>query len=398
MVVSRFVLTLGLAGAAMANNAHRHLHQQHHKQMHRDVVFLQTDVVTVTEVVTVTVYDEDATSTPYAAPTMAAKKSGKKHHYSEGYAPKSSSPAAAAAPVTTEAAAPAAPVPEVPVPEVPVTTLATEVKQTKPKPTEAAAAVPSDTEPAAPAAPVPAAPAAPAGGKRGLAYNDPKLLSLFTGSGSKCTWAYNWGSWFDLTVSVDFVPLLWGLKSDFTNVWKNNVNNAISKGSTHVLGFNEADLGSQANIPDIGTCVQGHVTYMKEFADRGIKIGAPSVTNSVSKNQGLDYLSQFIAKCDATVGCHVDFCPIHWYDSASKTADFIQHVKNAHDACGGRPIWITEFAPQGSDAQVDAFLKTVLPQLDGLDFLERYSYFMVSQGRLVSGSSLSSYGMTYVSS
>lgn len=330
---------------------------------------IATEIVTVTQFVTVTRYYEDLLSpeTPAApAGTSVADSEGRR----EGYAPKQS----------------VAPPPPA---EAPVT-MATQVRPA-PQPTPEVVAPP----PAPAAPPAPPAPVVNLGGKRGLAYNDPSLLPLFVGGGSKCTWAYNWGSWYDISIDVPFVPMLWGLRREFVSVWKQNAENAIRRGSTHFLSFNEPDLGSQANIPDIGTAVAGHIEHMLEFSNRGIKIGAPAVTNSGARNQGASYLRQFMAACDANPDCRVDFCPYHWYDSAQNTKGFIEQAHIIHEICGGREVWITEFAAYGSDAEVDAFLKTVLPQLDALPFVARYSYFMVAQGRLVQGNSLSSYGRTY---
>jgi hypothetical protein len=76
--------------------------------------------------------------------------------------------------------------------------------------------------------------------KRGLAYNDPNLTSLF---GDKASWCYNWGSWKDLPAGspLEFVPMLHGGGSEFTNIWNTNVEKAISSGSKHILSFNEPD-------------------------------------------------------------------------------------------------------------------------------------------------------------
>jgi hypothetical protein len=85
---------------------------------------------------------------------------------------------------------------------------------------------------------------------------------------------------------------------------------------------------------------------------------------------------------------------IHWYDSATNIDYFKSHVQQAHDI-SGKPVWITEFGASGSDDQVNSFLKTVLPWLDEQDYVERYSYFMASEGKLISGGKLSTYGNTF---
>ena len=67
----------------------------------------------------------------------------------------------------------------------------------------------------------------------------------------------------------------------------------------------------------------------------------------------------------------------------------------AHDIAQ-KPIWITEFAASGSQDEQAAFLAQAIPFLDGLDFVERYSYFMVSEGNLVSSKTLSTVGKAFV--
>jgi hypothetical protein len=71
-------------------------------------------------------------------------------------------------------------------------------------------------------------------------------------------------------------------------------------------------------------------------------------------------------------------------------------VKDAHDQTG-KPVWLTEFGASGSDDQVNAFLQDALPWLDSQDYVERYSYFMAAEGKLISGGSLNSVGKTFAS-
>ncbi|KAG9803274.1 hypothetical protein KCU68_g22536, partial [Aureobasidium melanogenum] len=63
---------------------------------------------------------------------------------------------------------------------------------------------------------------------------------------------------------------------------------------------------------------------------------------------------------------------------------------------GGKPVWVTEFAPTGaSDAQIATFLEDVMPWMDSQSFVESYSYFMASDGALISGTEPSTFGQTY---
>ncbi|TEY60138.1 hypothetical protein BOTCAL_0185g00010 [Botryotinia calthae] len=231
------------------------------------------------------------------------------------------------------------------------------------------------------------------GGKRGVAYNTADYVKQFTGS-SKVAWAYNWGSSSDgLSASgIEYVPLLWGLKSTFTGAWSAAASSAISSGSTHLMSFNEPDLSTQANI-GASDAAAGYKTYMQPFAGKA-KLGAPAVTNGASP-MGLTWLKSFLSSCS---DCTIDFVCIHWYDSASNVAYFKQYVQDAYTAGGNRPLWITEFQASGSTDEQNAFMKEVLPWLDASTMVDRNAWFMADTaagGLMSSTSALSTLGNTF---
>lgn len=163
--------------------------------------------------------------------------------------------------------------------------------------------------------------------------------------------------------------MLWDNSAGNTKNWNTAAKSAIAAGADSLLGFNEPDYQYQANMP-VADSVTAWKTYMQPFAGQ-VKLGAPAVTNGGSP-MGLTYLQNFISSCS---GCTIDFCPIHWYDSATNIGYFKNYLASAQTACGGKPIWITEFGASGTEDQISTFLKTVLPYLDSLDYVERYSYF-----------------------
>ncbi|KAK6000811.1 hypothetical protein QM012_003536 [Aureobasidium pullulans] len=227
-------------------------------------------------------------------------------------------------------------------------------------------------------------------GKRGLAYNSASLLTCFENN-DLITWAYNWGSaTTGLSSGFNYVPLLWGGSSDYTSGWNSNAESAIANGATHLMSFNEPDLSSQSNMSPADAAA-AYKTWMMPFAGKA-KLGSPAVTNGAN-GMGLDWLAAFLEACD---GCQIDFVSIHWYADVSLTDYFKSHVQNATDVAGGKPVWVTEFAPTGaSDAQISTFLEDVMPWMDSQSFVERYSYFMAADGNLLSGSEPSSFGQTY---
>lgn len=212
------------------------------------------------------------------------------------------------------------------------------------------------------------------------------------------SFAYNWASSHSGTISsnIEYVPLLWGNTESFTSTWQANAQSAIDAGSTHLMCFNEPDLDTQSNI-DPNTAASDYKQYMDgPFGGKGIKLGAPAVTNG-GGSMGLTWLQNFL---DACTDCQIDFVPIHWYDSATNIAYFQQHLEQAYNI-SGKPVWLTEYGASGSDSQIETFLQTVNPWMDQQDWIERYSYFMAGTGTGLlcsSDTTLSDIGMSYVQS
>lgn len=265
---------------------------------------------------------------------------------------------------------------------VPQTTLATFVSQ---NPSTTTASVASETSSSA-------TNTTSSSNKRGLAYNTASLLTNFVSSDSQISWAYNWAqtsSGLDLS-GVEYVSMLWGLGSSFTEDWSESATSAIEAGSLHLLCFNEPDLATQSNI-GYAEAATGYIQYMQPFAGKA-QLGAPAVTNGAAP-MGLTWLGNFLDSCS---DCTIDFCPIHWYDSATNFAYLQSYVAEAITTCNGKPIWLTEFAGSGTIEEQVAFLKEALPWLDSQPLVERYAYFMASDGILLNtGDDLSELGTVF---
>jgi hypothetical protein len=251
--------------------------------------------------------------------------------------------------------------------------------------------VPTPVAPVNTPTPVAVTPPATNGDKRGLAYNNADLANSFTASGSKVSWAYNWGSSTPaIPSSFEYVPMLWGTQPVHSDGWHEAASSAIAKGSKHLLAFNEPDLPAQANL-DPGAAAAGYKTFMQPFAGQA-KLGSPAVTNGPAP-MGIAYLKSFMEACS---GCTVDFVPMHWYDAASNVAGFKKHVGDVRDAAGGRKLWITEFGANGSTDEQETFLREVIPWLDSQDYVERYAYFY-ADGVLTQNSVVTALGNTFMS-
>jgi hypothetical protein len=237
------------------------------------------------------------------------------------------------------------------------------------------------------------------GSKRGVAYNKAELTSHFLRS-DKISWAWNWDSAANgLGPGIEFVPSLWSPIDSHTSRWFENANAAISKGSTHLLSFNECDRADQCNL-SAEAAAEAHIKYMNPFTDRA-RISSPSVSNSNVDGEGLDWLEKWVSICESR-GCKYHFCNIHWYSSLGAADSLYTHIREASRICGGKPVWLTEFAPvydsgeQAVPADASVWLESVLPVLDNLIELERYSYFMVAKGILVDNLGLTISGTTYL--
>lgn len=231
--------------------------------------------------------------------------------------------------------------------------------------------------------------------KRGFAYNDASLVNTLLRSGTQGSWAYNWDSLANgLSSDVEFVPMLWSDRSDHLDRWPANIEASLAAGSTHILSFNEPDHKAQANLSPAHAAA-AHARHLNPYGSRA-RIGAPAVTNSNLAGEGTRWLAEFVPACEAA-GCQIDFCVAHWYSPHDADDSLIDHLHEVHELCGGdKPVWLTEFAALGDDTQNAAFLDRTLKRLDEIPWLERYSYFMVSEGKMISsGSSLSAQGKAF---
>ena len=261
---------------------------------------------------------------------------------------------------------------------------------------------------AAPSTPTPATPVTPpSGAKRGLVYNTASLCAPLASSAA-ISWAYNWGSSSaGLSSSLEYVPMLWGLSGQQDN-FVANTKTAIAAGAKYIMAFNEPDMtknygGSQISPGDAAT---GYKQYMQQFAGKA-QLGAPAVTNANQSGpnfMGVPYLKEFVKQCNG--GCQIDFYPLHWYGWANGSPQdqakaFQDYITTAKAELGGKPVWVTEFSALPLEDQTvnSAFMDIVLPWLDSsASGVDRYSYFMVTDGSLVQGGGLTTMGKAYLSS
>lgn len=178
--------------------------------------------------------------------------------------------------------------------------------------------------------------------------------------------------------ALEYVPQLWNVTSEAAfrshmSLSKRSTVAEANVGVTDILSFNEPNQCGAG-----GTCMT-HATdalvksYMKMLQPHGktSKLGSPSVTNGLD---GIPWLQGFMQECST---CQIDFVQAHWYGGGTK--DLKEYIEKFHDAFPDKPIWLTEFGLDNEKASVEeqlAFLKPAMEYLDGLDYVERYAFFM----------------------
>ncbi|GAA5986503.1 hypothetical protein JCM10908_003779 [Rhodotorula pacifica] len=206
------------------------------------------------------------------------------------------------------------------------------------------------------------------GGKKGAGYNKAEYTQQLG-----LAWAYNWASSPGGTLGngVMYVPQLWGAKG--VGTWEKEAKAAIDAGATHILGFNEPDLGEQANLTP-SQAADLWKAQVQKFSGSA-KLVSPGVTNGLKtddgKDMGVPWLLDFVAACD---GCTIDAFALHWYDKASNTDYFTSYLTDAYSKLK-KPIWLTEFMGTGTPAEQKKFLEFAVPWLEKQAFIERYAAF-----------------------
>ncbi|KAI5294557.1 hypothetical protein KEM52_003739 [Ascosphaera acerosa] len=214
--------------------------------------------------------------------------------------------------------------------------------------------------------------------KRGLAFNYQTKVGLFNNGG--LSWSYNWNPAHPGEQSLgEYVPMLSGMKD--VDIWHSAM--AGLGHVDHILGFNEPDHDTQANMsPD--QAVGYYKQYISPYHGTS-RLGSPATTSANEPGKGLDWMSQFLSICNGQ--CGVDFMATHWYanngvSGEQNANDFLAYVDQAVAVAhkfGIDKIWITEFgfgynSPVPRDQRA-TFLRKVLPALDANPSVERYAYF-----------------------
>ena len=212
--------------------------------------------------------------------------------------------------------------------------------------------------------------------KRGICGDaSPEDLAILAPS---ITWYYDWGvgppavSEGQLS-GIEWVPMCWGgiSSQDITGIEAQ-----IPEGSLYLLGFNEPNFISQANLTP--TQAASMWPNLEKIADdKGLQLVSPAVNWCGDCVEGVtndptDWLDKFFAACPL---CKVDYIAIHSY--APGSAALKSYVEKFRKY--GKPLWITEFAPWDPPKPdfdgVVQYMKEVIPFLENEPLIFRYSWF-----------------------
>lgn len=212
----------------------------------------------------------------------------------------------------------------------------------------------------------------------------PKSKASIKDSGA--CWFYSWGpdrAGISAPKGVEFVPMIHRAATI------GDVAKVKGKGHRYLLGFNEPDLGDQANMS-----VEQALDLWPRLMSTGLVLGSPSVATGGELPGG--WLDRFM-KGAKKRNLRVDFITLHWYgaDFRAKPAamQLRSYLRKVHKRYK-KPIWLTEFAltdfTQGaprypSQKQQAAFLREAVKMLRGESYVKRYAWFALPTNRSGTG-------------
>ncbi|KAJ6506318.1 glycosyl hydrolase catalytic core-domain-containing protein [Mycena vitilis] len=205
---------------------------------------------------------------------------------------------------------------------------------------------------------------------RGLAWATDNTFAPVIGSKPMVTWYHHWedGAVSQMPSKNEYVPMFWGTSK--WDKWNARKAEMAKKTPTHLLGFNEPDISSQANLSPASAAD----TWMKEihpYAAKGVKLGSPAVA------WNLDWTMNFLAELKKRGG-HVDFVAVHWYGSWKDLATFKKFVASAHTRFGYK-VWVTELGITSSSSpsqqQTKDFMMNAYAWMDSTGYVDRASWF-----------------------
>jgi len=191
----------------------------------------------------------------------------------------------------------------------------------------------------------------------------------------KTFWYYTWGTLVPVPTpqNCEFVSMFWG-SANMTDANISATLQSKAQGTIkNVIGFNEPDRQDQSNMT-----VSQALAYWPKLESLGLPLGSPA-TSWPTYQWFYDFMDSAIAEKR-----RVDFICVHMYVGTDDNG-FIQTLQTVYNKYH-LPIWITEFATadwnatstaanQYTPADALGFMQRLLPKLDALPYVQRYSWF-----------------------
>ena len=192
-------------------------------------------------------------------------------------------------------------------------------------------------------------------------------------------WHYSWSRDMreQIPEGVEFVPMFWGAGSVTDDEIARIKSLADAGKIKYVLGFNEPDLASQANMT-----IDEAIALWPKLEEIGVPLGSPV---PAGLNNG--WLEEFMRKAN-TNNLRVDFINIHLYreNDAQIFLDVVDETYQKY----GKPIWITEMSVKDNQAQTVAenrfpmtevleTMKVLLPELYNREYISRFAWFTATR-------------------
>jgi hypothetical protein len=217
----------------------------------------------------------------------------------------------------------------------------------------------------------------PGSGKKGADFSTNMAYGTWNGDivALKAFWYYTWGTPLPSPSpqNCEFVSMFWGAANVTTaNIAAVKQLKAQGK-AKYVLGFNEPNRSDQSNMT-----VSQALAFWPQLESIGLPLGSPAA-DWPTRQWIYDFLDSCIAEKK-----RVDFICVHMYVGTDDNG-FVQTLQDLYNKYH-LPIWITEFATADWNAttpsanayppdQVLAFMQRLLPKLEALSFVQRYSWF-----------------------
>lgn len=191
-------------------------------------------------------------------------------------------------------------------------------------------------------------------------------------SGLNVGWYYNWNIDQNSSLDLEYVPIRG------QRYWPSLAQDWKARGANTLLGYNEPDSTSQANI-----AVGDALWSWPDLLNTGLRVGSPAPTDG-----GVAWLESFVTQADAG-DQRVDYVAVHYYRSYSSasnpdgaTTQLYNFLKDVYDRTK-RPIWLTEFnnganwtsGPDPTAAQQAATVAKMMDMLESTPFVERYALY-----------------------